>query len=189
MDNQSEHSKEQLGYLFNVEILVKSEKNAEALQLLLQLLNNNEHVIDYRINSGIELGEIIDSLLAAKKQTIISKSFSRFSRGEGNKSTTTPENRVLEPVKEPAKEQGANKQGGSIFKEMAGSQNFQEWIQKFITKNALVRLIVDHNDKRLSIPCRILNFQPETFTITIYHVDEKQVYTYKLSEIVDFIDT
>lgn len=185
MDNRSEHNKDELGYLFNVEILIRSQKNAEALQLLLELLNNNEHVIDYRINSGIELGEIIDSLLTAKKQTIISKSFSRLPKGDGNKPTPPPVNRVQESVKEHT----AGKQGGSIFKEMAGSQNFQDWIQKFITKNALVRLIVNHNDKRLSIPCRILNFQPETFTITIYHVDEKQVYTYKLSEIVDFIDT
>ncbi|RCX17364.1 hypothetical protein DFP94_10988 [Fontibacillus phaseoli] len=185
MDNQIERNKkEDLGYLFNVEILVRNETNAKALQSLLTLLNSGEHIIDYRINSGIELGEIIESLLTAKKQSIISKSYKRLTATEQTKKT--PDAQPAK-AKAPAQEPASKTQQGT-FEEIAKSGEFEKWIKTYIAENRLVRLLVNHNGKRTSIPCRVLNFLPETYTLSVYHVDEKQVYTFNLSEIIDFID-
>lgn len=169
MDKHSEtKSKEDLGYLFNVEILVRNETNAKALQSLLQVLNQGEDIIDYKINSGIELGEIIESLLTAKKKSIISKSYQRLTNVESDKK---------------AKEA---KKSTNQFEQFAGSEEFQQWIKRHIADNRLVRLLVNRNGERISIPCRILNFLAETSTINVYHVDEKQVYTFNLNEIIEF---
>lgn len=52
----------------------------------------------------------------------------------------------------------------------------------------LVRLIaVKDKGVRLSIPCRILNFDPDMQNLTIYHVDEKKVYLFNLNEIEDIL--
>jgi len=175
MDKHSEaKSKEDLGYLFNVEILVRNETNAKALQSLLQVLNQGEDIIDYKINSGIELGEIIESLLTAKKKSIISKSYQRLTNVESDKK-----------AKE-AKEAKDAKKSANQFEQFAGSEEFQQWIKRHIADNRLVRLLVNRNGERISIPCRILNFLAETSTINVYHVDEKQVYTFNLNEIIEF---
>lgn len=185
MDNQNDHhKKEDLGYLFNVEILVRNDSNAKALQSLLQVLNAGESIIDYRINSGIELGEIIESLLTAKKQSIISKSYKRLTATDQAKKPA--EAQTAKP--KAAGKEAATPAESARFEEIAKSGDFENWIKKYISGNQLVRLLVNRNGERMSIPCRILNFLPETYTINVYHVDEKQVYTFNLSEIIDFID-
>ncbi|NWL88377.1 MULTISPECIES: hypothetical protein [unclassified Paenibacillus] len=181
MNKTSTTDQEGLGFLFNVEILVKEETNAKALQKLLQLLNSNNDIIDYRINSGIELGSIISSMLANKKQSLITKSYKRINEGASN-----PIPSVTKTAKTPAapKEQPEDLQENN-FESMAKSQDFENWVQKYIADNSLVRLLVNRNGKRVSIPCRILNFLTDTYTLTVYHVDEKQVYSFHLSEIID----
>lgn len=187
MDNQKENNKkEDLGYLFNVEILIRNDTNAKALQSLLQVLNHGDNIIDYRINSGIELGEIIESLLTAKKQSIISKSYKRLAGTEPNKKT--PETPASRAKSVPGNSPAANPKETNRFEEIANSGEFEHWIQKYISDNKLIRLLVIRNGERMSIPCRILNFLPETYTMNVYHVDEKQVYTFSLSEIIDFIE-
>lgn len=183
MDNQSEHNQKNTeGFLFNVEILVKSESNAKALQALLQMLNHGNDIIDYKINSGIELGQIIDAMLTAKKQTIISKSYKRLAEPDKtNKPATAPSDKAKPSAKSEAEKPKS-------FEDIASSDDFERWIQKYIAGNRLVRLLVNRNGERVSLPCRVLNFLPETYTINVYHVDEKQVYTFKLSEIIDFIE-
>ncbi|WP_410769813.1 hypothetical protein [Fontibacillus sp. BL9] len=187
MDNQIENNKkEDLGYLFNVEILVRNDSNAKALQSLLALLNSGENIIDYRVNSGIELGEIIESLLTAKKQSIISKSYKRLTATEQSKKTPDAQPaKAKAPAQEPAPK---TQQGKGTFEEIAKSGEFEKWIKTYIADNRLVRLLINRNGERTSIPCRVLNFLPETYTLSVYHVDEKQVYTFNLSEIIDFID-
>lgn len=54
-------------YLFNVDILINARTNPLALQFLLEMLNNNDHITDFNINSGLELGRTIDSLLRSAK--------------------------------------------------------------------------------------------------------------------------
>src|SRR5690606_2398156 len=75
------------------------------------------------------------------------------------------------------------------FAAVALSGDFGDWIQKYISENRLVRILVNRNGERMSIPCRILNFQSENYAINVYHVDEKQVYTFMLSEVIDFMET
>ncbi|MEC2342772.1 hypothetical protein P9H28_01460 [Paenibacillus barengoltzii] len=182
MENQTgQHQKQddELGYLFNVEILVKGTTNPVALQALMKLLNDSPDIIDYRINSGIELGRIIESTLASRKQSRINTAQAEKAKNSG-KETTKPSAAVEKKKSEPA---------SSNFKELTTSDEFQDWIQSYITGNKLVRLYINRNGKRTSMPCRILNFLPETYAVSVYHVDEKQVYTLKLSEIIDFLDT
>lgn len=182
MDNNHDNKHEELGYLFNVEILVRNPSNAKALQDLLNVLNQAENIIDYRINSGIELGVIIDSLLAHKKQTILSNSLNKSPASIINKNTktSTPDSNSAK-AKTPLKNEK--------FADMANNNDFDEWIKMIILQNKLVRLVYDKNGQRVSIPCRILNFIPESYAINVYHVDEKQVYTFNLSQIIDFSET
>lgn len=182
-------SKEDLGFLFNVEVLVRSETNAKALQLLLQTLNQSEHIIDYKINSGIELGTIIESLLTSKKQSIISRSFSRLHAGSDKEQAKEPSKASAEKKSGPDKPKAApGDSKKSPYDDFAKNEEFTLWIQKFIIENRLVRLLVHRQGERISIPCRILNYMSDTSTINVYHVDEKRVYTFKLNEIIDFID-
>lgn len=183
MDNHTgQHHEEELGYLFNVEILIKGTTNPLALQALLKLLNGSSDIIDFRINSGIELGQIIESTLASRKQSRIDKARVASTKNSA-KQTPQPPAAAEKKKNEPAAPASGN------FKDIAASEEFQAWIQGYITGNKLVRLYVNRNGKRMSIPCRILNFLPETYALNVYHVDEKQVYTLKLSEVIDFLDT
>ncbi|SFE21198.1 hypothetical protein SAMN05216378_2734 [Paenibacillus catalpae] len=67
------------------------------------------------------------------------------------------------------------------------SHNGLDSIRAFMKSNKLIRLIVNKGlGIKLSIPCRILNVDEEGNLVTVYHVDEKQVYTFRLNEIEDF---
>ena len=62
-----------------------------------------------------------------------------------------------------------------------------EMIQHFMDNETLVRLsIVKGKGVKLSLPCRILHFDPEKEQMTVYHVDEKKVYPIRLNEVDDF---
>lgn len=64
----------------------------------------------------------------------------------------------------------------------------EEIILACIHQNRLVRLSINKGmGVKLSIPGRILDFDPCRSMVHVYHVDEKQVYTFRLSEIDDFI--
>lgn len=155
---------EEGGFLFNVDILVKSPTNGQALQLLLQLLNNHQgEVADYRVKSGIQLGEIIDASLNAKRKAMV----------------------PLPGKKSESKQKQT--ESGQHLKSAAGNP-VGEWIQSYISSNRLVRVLIETPKGRQSIPCRILNYLPDSEVINVYHVDEKQVYTYKLNEIIDILD-
>ncbi|MNW59410.1 hypothetical protein D3C74_373240 [compost metagenome] len=62
-----------------------------------------------------------------------------------------------------------------------------EKIRQYIKNNQLVRLRTNRPGKQVSMPCRILNFDDTAYTISVYHVDEKQVYTFNLNEIDEFV--
>lgn len=65
MDEKLQHTDG--NYLFNVDILINARTNPLALQYLLEMLNNNDKITDFNINSGLELGRTIDSLLRSAK--------------------------------------------------------------------------------------------------------------------------
>jgi hypothetical protein len=179
MDNNSDNAQDGLGYLFNVEILVKDSSNAKALQELLNVLNQADKIIDYRINSGMELGKIIEGLLAEQKQVKLNngqkQSASSNDVTQKTNSSASKSKKEEQPKKDPVAD-------------FTMSNDFNEWLKKIILENKLIRIVYDKGGQRVSIPCRILNFLPESYAINVYHVDEKQVYTFNLNQIIDFIE-
>lgn len=70
---------------------------------------------------------------------------------------------------------------------LAGQASVTDRIKTCIADNSLIRLKVNKGfGVRLNIPCRILNLDEVSQIITVYHVDEKQVYAFTLNEIDDF---
>lgn len=131
-------------YLFSVDILVKGNTNGEALEKLLSNLNAAGYA-DYRVQSGIALGQTIEKELknAASKQPIPLETFDALDTR----------------------------------------------IRDYIRTSRLIRLtVLKPNGVSLSVPCRVVNFDPDNELLTVYHVDEKSVYTFKLNEIEDFAE-
>lgn len=65
---------------------------------------------------------------------------------------------------------------------------FHQLIHDMIRNGNLVRLyIVKSRGVRFNLPARLLNFDEEQRTLSVYHVDEKQVYLFNLNEIEDMI--
>lgn len=62
-------------------------------------------------------------------------------------------------------------------------------IRGYIQGNKLIRVNINKGKGvKLSWPCRIVNFDPSLELLTLYHVDEKKVYSVKLNEIDDFLE-
>ncbi|XID93536.1 hypothetical protein ACF3MZ_03085 [Paenibacillaceae bacterium WGS1546] len=62
-------------------------------------------------------------------------------------------------------------------------------IRFFIETSKLIRITVNKGRGiKLSLPCRVLSYDIEKQLMTVYHVDEKQVYTVGLNEIDDFVE-
>jgi len=54
----------------------------------------------------------------------------------------------------------------------------------FVQSGKLARLfVVKEKGVRLNFPCRILNVDASSRLVTVYHVDEKKVYTFSFGEI------
>ncbi len=150
-------SQDQSSFVFNIEVLVEGKNNAAALEQLLHNLNKSNFV-DFRILSGIQLGEQIDER-------------------RNNASSVHPV-----PVQS---SQTAN--ADKPAQESLESLCYFEKIRSLMKNNTLIRLIVNKGlGIKLSIPCRIINMDETENLITVYHVDEKQVYTFRLNEIEDF---
>ncbi|MOA27681.1 hypothetical protein D3C78_1485710 [compost metagenome] len=150
-------AKNPTSFVFNVEILVEGENNALALEQLLSSLNNG-NFIDYRILSGIQLGEQIDERKANAASI-------------KNISVTNPSS------------------AGHQQKDVPAAQSLDglERIKSIMKDNTLIRLAVNKGlGIKINIPCRIINMDEKEQLITVYHVDEKQVYTFRMTEIEDF---
>lgn len=69
------------------------------------------------------------------------------------------------------------------------SESLNARIEQYIKNNKLLRLNVNKGrGVKMDIPCRIINFDATNQLLTVYHVDEKQVYSFSLNEIDDFLD-
>lgn len=152
--NRTNSDADDHSFLFQVDILVNAKTNGSALEHLLRVLNNGDFA-DFRIGTGIMLGQVIEEALKR-------------------------ENGPAKPV--PA--------GTATQKTPAPQANELETrIRHYIDTNKLIRLYVNKGrGVKLSIPCRILRFDTSGQLLTVYHVDEKQVHTFKLFEIDDFLD-
>ncbi len=159
-------------HLFNVDILIEDETNAKAFEKLLHILNESG-AADFRINSGVELGKMIEKLTESP--------------------TGQP---VKAPVPATEKDPQAKPVPSSVQSASTAKRNTSQEqdevttrILKYIQENRLIRLNVNKGlGKQLSIPCRIISLDQSNHILTVYHVDEKQVYTFSLYEIDDFIE-
>lgn len=155
-------------FLFNVDIMIEEETNGRALEKLLHLLNV-ENIEDYQIRQGMELGKKIE---AAGKGTPFD--------------IPDEENRTASPSKKPQLTKD-NKMDSNYQSESDPHQHIWEEMKAFQQNNTLVRMtIVKGKGVKLSMPCRIINTDPPSGNLTIYHVDEKKVYLIQINEIDDF---
>ncbi|WP_379160720.1 hypothetical protein [Paenibacillus sp. sgz5001063] len=173
MDKKLQHTDG--NYLFNVDILINARTNPLALQYLLEMLNGNGKITDFNINSGLELGRTIDSLLRSAKLALKQE----------------PAAVAQEPLKLPVKQTGKQAEKPQsknvpADKPAATPADAYGKIRLYIQNNQLVRLRANRHGKQVSMPCRILNFDETANTLSVYHVDEKQVYTFQLNEIDEF---
>lgn len=157
-------SPDKSSFIFQIEVLVEGATNGEALEQLLRHLNTGGF-LDYRIQSGVKLGQVLEERRAAALT---------------QQPVPTQLPRQEKPKSEPAPVEPVSTAPVSV-------DNGFERIKEIIKKNSLIRLVVNKGlGITLNIPCRILNMNENDNIITVYHVDEKQVYTFRLNEIEDY---
>jgi hypothetical protein len=151
-------------YLFRVEVLVNGQSSGNALEHLLRVLNGGGFA-DYRIGSGIGRGPTIEE--AAERER------------KKRTASAVPEASVL-TAKASASKRSA---------EASDSSDLEQRIRRYIESNKLVRLNANKGQGvKVNIPCRILNYDAGKQLITVYHVDEKQVHSFKLFEIEEIME-
>lgn len=165
--NKNQTSKQ--GHLFTVKILMEEETNGLALQKLLQVLND-ANFKDFSIEQGIELGRLIALNTAPAASSPAPSASAESAAASGEQAAS------------------ASNAGSSAPSDASASTQHRPQVQdqllKMIKDNTLIRLsIVKGAGIRLSLPCRVLNFDEESGNVTVYHVDEKKVYLFKLNEI------
>jgi len=184
-------NEEEIGFLFNVDILIKSRSNALALQSLLEFINKEEQIADFRIQSGIELGKIIEVTLQSKKDSFAFLHKERKkSQSNARQKSSTPNQATAStvPVKPQSEIETPASQKKSEASNTTNGNSFDVWIDTLIKENRLTRIVVNNkNGRHQSIPCRILNFDRDNSIVSVYHVDEKQVYTFRTNEIDEFL--
>jgi hypothetical protein len=73
--------------------------------------------------------------------------------------------------------------------EPAPADDLDSRIRAYIQSKKLIRVNVNRGKGvKMSMPCRVLNYDPDKELLTLYHVDEKRVYSIRLNEVDDFID-
>ncbi|MEV5030086.1 hypothetical protein [Paenibacillus sp. LPE1-1-1.1] len=166
-------------FVFNIEVLVEGNNNAEALEQLLHSLNRSG-LIDFRILSGIRLGDQIDQR-KTNAQSVQNIPIPSARTENVTISNQAGKNTVQSNVK--LNDKPADKPATEPLEELS----YFDKIKMIMKNNTLIRLIVNKGlGIKLSIPCRIINLDESEHIITVYHVDEKQVYTFRLNEIEDF---
>lgn len=158
-DKSTAKKNRESGFLFTVEVLVEGKTNGHALEKLTRLLNQ-DGVADYRVLKGINLGSLIQAML--DRQSAV-------------------------PAEEPVEPESGKPDAAKAPSELNTAYlPIIEQIEQFKEKRTLVRLsVLKGKGVKLSIPCRILNYEWSNGNITVYHVDEKKVYTFQLNEIDD----
>lgn len=161
-------------FLFNVDILIEEETNGLALETLLHLLNSDK-IEDYQVREGIELGKKIEYALKAAISKRDEKPFRPPMTGAPAESKTA----AAAPKKPSAED--------AYRPESDPHRSVWEQMKKFQANNSLLRLsVVKGKGVKLSMPCRIINIDPPSGNLSVYHVDEKKVYLLKINEIDDF---
>lgn len=130
--------------------------------------------------------EALQALLRSDKIKFVQMESETSETGqqEEDNSQKPKKKEITKPEVEPEK----SKQPDIKLGNDEGYHKIIEQIEEFKKNNTLVRLsIVKGKGIKLSVPCRILNYDDSSKYVTIYHVDEKKVYQYSLNEIDDFV--
>ncbi|MNR19817.1 hypothetical protein D3C85_1366290 [compost metagenome] len=149
-------NKEQKAFLFNVDLLVQGETNAIAMENLLHALNQC-NLDDFRILSGVQLGQIIAALEEAQVNT----------KQPADKPRAVKSEEEAPPVK-------ASKPSGNADKKEHTTPIID---QPLITDS--IKICIAEN--------RLIRLTDKNGLLTVYHVDEKQVYSFTLNEIDDLL--
>lgn len=156
-------------HLFQVEIRVSAPNRGAALKHLLQVLGQAD-VADYRIGASgqHDAAKEIPQRAAARK---------------ADSKAANPPN--ASPPSRPSN--GSASSSGTSSPEPSNPLELR--IRFFIETSKLIRITVNKGRGiKLSLPCRVLGYDIEKQLMTVYHVDEKQVYTVGLNEIDDFVE-
>lgn len=165
-------------FLFTLDVLVQGRTNGHALERLMALLNNSEDIADYRVTKGVRLGHVIEEAIRIAEADKSAKAAPPVSAGK-------PAAAATQQTGKAASAESAGKDGKPDGSSRAASSLVAQ-ISQYIANRTLVRLsVVRARGIKLSIPCRILNYDESVDIMTVYHVDEKKVYSFKLAEIDD----
>jgi hypothetical protein len=173
-------------FLFQVDILVHAETNGQALEQLLHVLNSGDFS-DFRVSTGVQLGRVIDEALAQDKKKTAAAAAASV------KATVEKAQVAAAVAKAKDAVAKAKDQPAPPAKPQAASSNtpddLVQRIQQYIKTNRLIRINVNKGrGVKLSMPCRMISYDPSTEVLTVYHVDEKQVHSFRFSEIDDFVE-
>ena len=192
-----QHSERNL-YIFNVDLMIEGDSNALALERLITALNRGGFV-DYRIISGIETGRLIQQVTQGPYQlnpVSVPPEFAQRRPPAPPAAVGVAAASVKTFAAEPGKTRKASGSGGNAKGAARQGDSpacigeAMERIREYIAGNRLVRLTVNRGrGVKLNVPCRIINLDEASYNVTVYHVDEKKVYTFGLFEIDDFIET
>jgi hypothetical protein len=206
MTKRDQTRQNEQAFLFTVDILVRGRSNGAALERVVSLLNGSEEIVDYRVTDGLRLGCVIDEAIRLSRQDDSAKP------GDPHLTEPSPSPAAAEPGQPAGKggsaarketgnrpdrdeQAGGGKKGtsGKTGKPSGESGTLSPLlgqISEYIASRQLVRLtVLKGRGVKLSIPCRLLNYDESANNLTVYHVDEKKVYTVKLAEIDDLTVT
>jgi len=185
-------------YIFNVDLMIEGDSNALALEQLITALNRCDFV-DYRIISGIATGRLIQQVTQGPHPLQPVPIPPEFAHARTPAAPST----AVHPAASAKPSAVSGKPQGTALKETDGNakgaaresgspsciDEAMDRIRGYIADNRLVRLSVNRGrGVKLNVPCRIINLDESTYNVTVYHVDEKKVYTFGLFEIDDFIE-
>jgi hypothetical protein len=181
-------------FLFTVDILMEGYNNGIALENLLHLLNQDT-ILDYDIRKGISLGETI---AASAKLPAVELPIPR----KAQSAPSAPSDKMKEPLEvvavslatekdslalPPSSADAAPRKPRSADARSAAGPELIQLVENYKSNNSLVRLtVLKGKGIRLSLPCRIVSFDPDMDMLTVYHVDEKKVYQFHMTEVEDF---
>ncbi|MDK8182265.1 hypothetical protein [Paenibacillus sp. UMB4589-SE434] len=180
-------------YKFSLDILIESSSNAAALEKILRLLQNDPDVLDLRVQSGSQLGSMLQLLESMQKQAHTTTPFgsvlvsrqSAQANVNGNKQQPPVQPGAAAPsIQSPQGHAATNKSNTSAPSSTGPTLVIEKQIEQYIQHQTLTRLSINKGKGiKMSLPCRILNYDSTSQLLNVYHVDEKQVYAFHLYEI------
>lgn len=171
-------------FLFSVDILVQADTNGEALERLLHVLNGGDFA-DFRVGSGIQLGQVIEDALAKSNAKAPASPPAAADKAKVAAAVAKAKDAVAKAKSAPGDAAAAPKAPSAVPQ----PDDLEKRIRQYIENNKLIRLNVNKGrGVKLSIPCRVISFDAANQLMTVYHVDEKQVHSFKLFEIDDFVE-